>query len=132
MVGRSDQKRMWPPRGKYRKIIMQITMVKKLFADGNPCRKCIGVEQKRREAGQLDKIDQVLVADEADPNSAGMLLAAEHGIDRAPFFIVEHEDQPTQLYTVYLKFVKEILAEPTSEAEEIQDIMDTNPDLDFI
>lgn len=39
-----------------------------------------------REAGQLGKIDQVLVADEADPNSAGMLLAAEHGIDRAPFF----------------------------------------------
>jgi hypothetical protein len=48
------------------------------------------------------------------------------------FFIVEHEDQPTQVYTVYLKFVKEILAEHISEAEEIQDIMDTNPDLDFI
>ena len=85
-----------------------------------------------REAGQLGKIDQVLVADEADLNSAGMLLAAEHGIDRAPFFIVEYEDQPTQVYTVYLKFVKEILAEHISEAEEIQDIMDTNPDLDFI
>ena len=111
---------------------MQITMVKKLFADGTPCKKCIEVEQKMREAGQLDRIDQIVVAEEADPNSAGMLLAAEHGIDRAPFFIVEHEDQPTQLYTVYLKFVKEILAVPTSEAEEIQDIMDTNPDLDFI
>ena len=85
-----------------------------------------------REAGQLDNIDQILVADEADPNSAGMLLAAEHSIDRAPFFIVEHEDQPTQVFTVYLKFVKEILAEPTSDAEEIQDIMDSNPDLDFI
>ena len=84
------------------------------------------------EAGQLGKIDQVLVADEADPNSAGMLLAAEHGINRAPFFIVEDEDKPTQVYTVYLKFVKEILVEQTSEAEEIQDIMDTNPDLDFI
>ena len=111
---------------------MHITMVKKLFADGNPCKKCIEVEQKMREAGQLGKIDQVLVADEADPNSAGMLLAAEHSIDRAPFFIVEHEDQPTQVYTVYLKFVKEILAVQTSAAEEIRDIMDTNPDLDFI
>jgi hypothetical protein len=72
------------------------------------------------------------VADEANPNSAGMLLAAEHGIDRPPFFIVEHEDQPTQVYTVYLKFVKEILAVQTSAAKEIRDIMDTNPDLDFI
>ena len=132
MVGRSNQKRMRSARGKYRKIIMHVTMVKKLLAGGNPCKKCIEVEQKMREARQLGKIDQVLVADEADPNSAGMLLAAEHGIDRAPFFIVEHEDQPTQVYTVYLKFVKEILAEHISEAEEIQDIMDTNPDLDFI
>ena len=132
MVGRSDEKRMRSARSKYRKIIMHVTMVKKLLAGGNPCKKCIEVEQKMREAGQLGKIDQVLVADEADLNSAGMLLAAEHGIDRAPFFIVEHEDQPTQVYTVYLKFVKEILAEHISEAEEIQDIMDTNPDLDFI
>ena len=132
MVGRSNQKRMRSARSKYRKIIMHVTMVKKLLAGGNPCKKCIEVEQKMREARQLGKIDQVLVADEADPNSAGMLLAAEHGIDRAPFFIVEHEDQPTQVYTVYLKFVKEILAEHISEAEEIQDIMDTNPDLDFI
>ena len=41
-----------------------------------------------REAGQPDNIDQVLVADEATPNSAGMILAAEHSIDRAPFFLL--------------------------------------------
>jgi hypothetical protein len=107
-------------------------MVKKLFADGAPCKKCIEVEHKMLQAGQMDKIDQILVAEEADPNSAGMLLAAKHNIDRAPFFVVEYDDQPTQVYTVYFKFVKEVLAMQTDEADEIKDIMDSNPDLDFI
>lgn len=111
---------------------MRITMVKKLFADGAPCKKCIEVEQKMHQAGQMNKIDQILVAEEADPNSAGMLLAAKHNIDRAPFFVVEYDDQPTQVYTVYFKFVKEVLAMQTDEADEIKDIMDSNPDLDFI
>jgi len=107
-------------------------MVKKLFADGAPCKKCAEVEQKMQQAGQLERIDQIVIADEADPASAGMLLAAQHNVDRAPFFIVEQDSGAVEIYTVYFKFVKEVLNAETSEDEELQEIINDNPDLDFI
>jgi hypothetical protein len=73
---------------------MKITMVKKLFADGSPCKKCGEVEEKMRAAGHLERLDRVVIADEADPASEGMVLAALHTVDRAPFFIVERDGQP--------------------------------------
>jgi predicted DsbA family dithiol-disulfide isomerase len=60
-----------------------------------------------------------------------MLLATEHGVDRAPFFIVEREGEAAQIYTVYFKFVKEVLDAKTSEEEEIAEIMN-DVDLDFL
>lgn len=33
---------------------MKITLVKKVFADGSPCKKCAEIEHKMREAGQLE------------------------------------------------------------------------------
>ena len=110
---------------------MKITMVKKVFADGSPCKKCGEIEEKMRAAGQRARIDQTLVADEADNQSEGMRLAALYNIDRAPFFIVERDDQPAQVYTVYFKFVKEVLDAETSEDEEIAEIMN-DVDLDFL
>lgn len=110
---------------------MKITMVKKVFADGSPCKKCGEVEEKMHSAGQLQRIDRVVIADEANSQSEGMLLAAEHNIDRAPFFIVERDGQPAEIYTVYFKFVKEVLDAETSEEEEIAEIMNDN-DLDFL
>lgn len=111
---------------------MKITMVKKIMADGSPCKKCGEVEQKMNEAGHFDHIDEVLIADERDPSSPGMLLAAELNVDRAPFFVVEEPGKPPQVYTVYLKFVKEILKGKTEDKEELQEILDNNPDLDFL
>lgn len=111
---------------------MKITMVKKNFADGAPCKKCAEVEAKMREAGQLERLDQVIVADEADPQSAGMLLAARYGVDRAPFFVVERAGQPPEVFTVYFQFVKKVLNATTTEDEELEEIMNDNPDLDFI
>ena len=73
-----------------------------------------------------------MIADEADPASAGMLLATEHNVDRAPFFIVEQDSGTVDIYTVYFKFVKDVLNTQTSEDEELQEIMNDNPDLDFI
>jgi hypothetical protein len=70
---------------------MKITVVKKLFAHGSPCKKCAEVEQKMRLADQLSAIDELIIADEADPQSKGMPLAAQHNVDRAPFFIVERD-----------------------------------------
>ena len=110
---------------------MKITMVKKIFADGSPCKKCAEVEEKMRAAGQLERIDQTIVADESNPESPGMVLAAEYGVDRAPFFVVERDGEPAQIYTVYFKFVKEVLDAETSEEEEIAEIMN-DVDLDFL
>ncbi len=80
----------------------------------------------------MKHIDEVLVADERDTQSAGMLVAAEHKVNRAPFFVVEEDGQPAKIYTVYFKFVKEVLAQKTNEKEELKEIMNDNPDLDFI
>lgn len=88
---------------------MKITMVKKILANGSPCRKCAEVEQRLNDSNLMDKIDAVVIADERDPESEGMQLASKHQVERAPFFIVEEEDQPPRIYTVYFKLVREVL-----------------------
>lgn len=111
---------------------MHITMVKKIMKDGSPCRKCADVLTQLEDNKLLDRIDQIIVADERDPNSEGMVIAKEHNVDLAPFFVVEEDGQATKIYTVYFKFVKEVLSERISEQEEIKEIMQQNPDIDFI
>lgn len=111
---------------------MKITFVKKILADGSPCRKCGDVIARLEESGQMERINEVLVADERDPTSPGMLLAAEHQVDRAPFFVVENDDGSIKIYTVYFKFVKEVLEQAAEEKEELKEILDQNPDLDFL
>lgn len=111
---------------------MHITMVKKIKLDGSPCRKCADVQRQLEENNLLDRIDQIVVADERDPESAGMLLAKKHKVELAPFFVVEEEGQTTKIYTVYFKFVKEVLSENISEKQEIKEIMEQNPDIDFL
>ena len=111
---------------------MHITMVKKILKDGSPCRKCADVLSQLEENKLLDRIDQIVVADERDPESPGMLLAKEHDVELAPFFVVDEDGQEARIYTVYFKFVKEILSEIISEEQEIKEIMQQNPDIDFI
>lgn len=88
---------------------MKITLVKKILADGSPCKKCGDVLTKLEESGYIDRIDRIIVADERDPSSVGLQIAREHGVDRAPFFVVERADQPAEIHTVYFKFIKEVL-----------------------
>jgi hypothetical protein len=107
-------------------------MVKKIKKDGSPCRKCADVVTQLEENNLLDRIDQIVIADERDPNSAGMILAKEHNVDLAPFFVVEEDGQATRIYTVYFKFVKEVLAEGVNEQQEVKEIMDQNSDLDYL
>ena len=76
-------------------------------------------------------IDEVIVADERDPQSAGMILAKETGTERAPFFVVESEGETT-IYTVYFKFAKQVLGNKQTTRAENQEILNDNPDLDFI
>ena len=111
---------------------MKITMVKKIKEDGSPCRKCAEVEKRLQDAGLISKIDKTVIADERDPDSEGMQLAITHKVDRAPFFIVEEEGKAPTIYTVYMKFLKEVLGKETSAADAAKDIMDANPDLDYI
>ncbi|WP_226661302.1 hypothetical protein [Microbulbifer aggregans] len=90
-------------------VLMRITLVKKVLADGSLCAKCKDVEQKLKENDQEKFLDQVLIADERDPESPGMQLAQSLQVQRAPFFVVEKEGEAPQVYTVYFKFAKEVL-----------------------
>ncbi|MFN3236205.1 MAG: hypothetical protein ACE37D_03995 [Pseudomonadales bacterium] len=110
---------------------MNITFVKKILKDGQPCQKCQDVEKRLIDSGQMDRIDTVLVADERDPDSPGNLLANEVGAARAPFFVVEDGGEK-KVYTVYFKFAKEVLGNKQTKAAENQEILNDNPDLDFI
>ena len=110
---------------------MKITLVKKILLDGTPCPKCADVETRLQESGNIHRIDEVLIADERDPDSAGMRLAAELAVNRAPFFVVE-SDGHREVFTVYFKFVKQVLGGQTSSTQEAAEILNDNPDLDFI
>ncbi len=111
---------------------MKITLVKKIKADGSPCKKCNDVIQKLEESGNINKIDEILIADERDPASDGMVLANKLSVERAPFFVVEETGKDPVVYTVYFKFVKEVLDQETSDAAAAQEILNDNPDLDFL
>ena len=109
-----------------------ITLVKKILASGEPCRKCGDVEARLKRSGQWQQIDEVVIADERDPGSPGMQMANQLGIDRAPFFIVDHDEADRQIYTVYYKFVNEVLNKPITGQQAAAEILADNPDLDFI
>ena len=111
---------------------MKITLVKKILADGSPCKKCADVLEKLESSGQINRIDTVLTADERDPSTEGMQIAKRHNVERAPFFVVVREAEATEIYTVYLKFVKEVLEQDVKETDELKEIMQNNSDLDFL
>lgn len=111
---------------------MKITMVKKILADGSPCKKCADVLNKLENAGHMGRIDEVLIADERDTSSEGFVLANKLGVDRTPFFVVEKDGSEPVVYTVYMKFLKEVLEQETKESEELAEIMNDNQDLDFL
>ena len=110
---------------------MHITFVKKILANGEPCAKCADVQQRLVSSGQIDSIQSVVIADERDPHSEGMRLADAHGVEVAPFFIVEDGDRTT-VYTVYLRFAREVLGGKSRRVEEAQEVLRANPDLDFL
>jgi hypothetical protein len=112
---------------------MRITMVGKIRADGTPCPKCVDVGRRLEELGLAARIDHHAVADERDEASEGMRLAREHDVHVAPFFIVEHDDGRRQVYTVFMRFVREVLArEAGSSVEGAQEALRAHPELNFI
>ncbi len=113
---------------------MHITFVKKRLRSGEWCPKCGDVESRLRAQGYDARIDDVLIADEADPESAGQQIAARLNVDRAPFFVVLDDAGTERVYTVYFRFVKEVLdAEaPSDPVAEASDLQAAHPDLDLI
>jgi phosphoadenosine phosphosulfate reductase len=94
---------------------MYVTMIKKELADGSPCKKCIQAEEVLRRRGLWEQIDEVVFAKEADPQSPGMRLAAQHRVELAPFFLVREGDHES-LYTSVIELMRERLASPMSAA----------------
>ena len=111
---------------------MHITFVKKIKADGTPCRKCTEVQARLERDGYIKKINKIVIANENDKNSVGQKLAKKNAIERAPFFIVEDEKNGVAIYTVYFKFIKEIFGGKTTESDIAKDILDADNNLDFI
>lgn len=111
---------------------MRIIMVKKIKADGSPCRKCAEVELRLREGGHLGRIHRIVIADENDPDSEGMQLATRYQIERAPFFVVEEPSREPRVYTVFMRFLKEVLQAETDERDEAREILERHPGLDYI
>lgn len=69
-------------------MTLQVVMVKKRLASGEPCAKCLLAESWLRERGLWEQITRVVWADETDAESEGMRLARTHGVSLAPFFLV--------------------------------------------
>lgn len=88
---------------------MFITMVKKRLSNGQACKKCIQAEQLLQRKGWLHAIDSVVWAEEGNPESQGMQLAAHHSVDVAPFFIVRSAHGEEQIHTSALRFIREVL-----------------------
>ena len=86
--------------------MMRVLMVKKRLADGAPCRKCDQAEEMLRRRGHWGRIDRVVFADEGEPDSEGFRLGREHGVDSAPFFLVE-DGGPPVVYRSVLKLMRE-------------------------
>ncbi|MCO6056959.1 hypothetical protein NG726_09790 [Pseudomonas sp. MOB-449] len=95
---------------------MRITLVKKVLADGQDCRKCRDVMERLERGGYLDRIDRILVADERNLASAGWMAAQHYGVDSAPFFVVRHDDGREQVYSVFLAFLRDVLQPPSPAA----------------
>ncbi|MGF1535853.1 MAG: hypothetical protein ACFB4J_05105 [Elainellaceae cyanobacterium] len=113
-------------------IPMNIILVQKIRENGEPCAKSARVLSELAELGLISRIDQIITADERDPESMGYLLAKTYQIEAAPFFLVDKDDGSREIYTAYHRFMREVFQHQTSEANEISEIMAQNPDLDFI
>jgi hypothetical protein len=86
-----------------------ITMVKKRLASGDACNKCEQAEAMLKKRGLWERIDHVVWALEGDESSPGNQLARKHGVELAPFFLVDDGSQVTS-YESALKLVKEVLS----------------------
>lgn len=82
-----------------------VTFVKKILANGEMCKKCQEVSDRLVSEGLMEHIDHIVIADERDADSKGMLLARQFNVERAPFFLIEDGGETT-VFDIYFKFKK--------------------------
>ncbi len=82
-------------------------MVKKRLANGDACEKCAQTEEMLRRRGLWQAIDEVVCALEGDKDSPGAILGKNHGVEVAPFFILEGEDESETVYTSPLRMIRD-------------------------
>jgi phosphoadenosine phosphosulfate reductase len=99
----------------------RLIMVKKRLANGEPCGKCADAERMLKERGLWDRVDEVVWADELDPESAGVQLARKHQVQLAPFYILR-DATGERVYSSTLKLIQELTRapEPVSSAAQNQ------------
>ena len=85
---------------------MHVTMVKKRLANGEACDKCAQTEALLKNRGLWGEIDEIIWAVEGEPDSEGMRLGREHGIEAVPFFVVSDDEGQQLVYESALKFVR--------------------------
>jgi len=100
---------------------MHVTMVKKKMADGTDCRKCAEVTEFLRARGLWGRIDEIVWAQEGDPDSPGARLGARLGVDRAPFFVVR-DDAGETVYRSVLQLVQARFGGEVTSAERARDV----------
>jgi len=94
---------------------MHVTMVKKLLEGGRACDKCVHAEQLLKDRGLWANIHQVVWAIDGDPQSPGMVIAAQKGVKAAPFFIVRDDSGSERVYESVLKFIRDCFAQVTHQ-----------------
>jgi len=97
-------------------------MVKKRKLDGSDCRKCNQAAQQLESRGLSHHIDEVVWAIEGDPESPGIKLGDQHGVELAPFFVVRGDDGVEQIYTSVMRLIRERLGADVSTGEEAKSI----------
>jgi len=95
---------------------MKRMMVKKRLLDGRDCEKCLHAEELLRQRGAWEQIDQVIIAEEGNETSEGMVLAGRYGVEVAPFFVVQSDDGSEQIYRSVLQFLREQFPDTPSES----------------
>jgi phosphoadenosine phosphosulfate reductase len=89
---------------------MSVIMVKKRLLNGEPCKKCAQAEEVLRRRGLWQRIDRVVIADEADAQSEGMRMARELKMETAPFFVVSDGAGTTKVFESVLTLIKDGLS----------------------
>jgi hypothetical protein len=91
-------------------------MIKKRLVDGSECRKCADATDHLKSRGLWDRIDDIVWAHDANPESAGHIAGQRLGVDRAPFFVVREDDREL-VYTSVLQLVRDKLGTAVTDEE---------------